>query len=113
LEALETEMPFTVRDALLPVFPTVNPRLPPEEVIAKLPALPDVLLVIASLEPLASVMMLAVTPRPAVLMAFLRSVSVSTPLPVVIVVGVPSAGVIVTVSPAGKSDVALATALEE
>ena len=110
-EALEMSMPFTVSEALAPVAPEVNPRLPPEEETVKLPALPLVSLTSASREPDASVTILAVTPAPALLIAFSRSVSVSTPLPVVMVVAVPLAGVMVMVS-AGRSVVALATALE-
>lgn len=56
--------------------------------------------------------MFAVTPAPELLIAFTRSVSVSTPLPVVMVVAVPPLGVMVMVS-AGKSVVPLATASEE
>ena len=57
-------------------------------------------------------MMLAVTPSPALLIAFSRSVKVFTPLPVVMVVAEPPAGVMVMLS-AGRLVVALATAPEE
>jgi hypothetical protein len=103
-------MPFTESVALMPWAPAVNPKLPPEETL-KPPALPLVLLTRANREPDASVTILAVTPAPELLIAFSRSVSVLTPLPVVMVVAVPLAGVMVMVS-AGRSVVALATALE-
>ena len=105
-------IPFTVSDAFVPVAPGVKPKAPAEDATVKLPALPLVLLTTARREPEASVTMLAVTPRPAVLMAFSRSVSVFTPLPVAIVVAVPPAGVMVML-PAGKSVAEVATALDE
>lgn len=112
LEALEMEMPFTLSKASTPLSAGVKPKLPPEALAVKLPALPELLLVIARREPLASVMILAVTPSLSPLMAFFRSVRVLTPLPVVIVVDDPPAGVMVMVS-AGKSVVEVATAEEE
>jgi hypothetical protein len=87
-------------------------KLPAKLDLADASALPLVLLTTARREPEASVTMLAVTPRPAVLMAFSRSVSVFTPLPVAIVVAVPPAGVMVML-PAGKSVAEVATALDE
>jgi hypothetical protein len=110
-EALEMLMPFTESEALRPWAPAVNPKLPAVEETLKPPALPLVLLTRANREPDASVTILAVTPAPELLIAFSRSVSVLTPLPVVMVVAVPLAGVMVMVS-AGRSVVALATALE-
>jgi hypothetical protein len=78
----------------------------------KFPLLPDVLLVIASRVPEASVMMLAVTPSPALLTAVSRSDNVSTPLPVLIVAVLPLLLVRVKVSD-GRIVLALATTVEE
>ena len=111
LDALVMAIPLTVSEASTPVAPAVKPKLPPEEETEKLPALPLVLLTIARRDPVASVTMLAVTPRLSLLMAVLRSESVLTPLPAVMVVAVPPLGVMVMVS-AGRAVVALATALE-
>jgi len=110
-DALVMAIPFTVSDALVPVAPAVKPKLPPEELTVKLPVLPLVLLTMASREPVASFTMLADTPRLALLIEFSRSVSVFTPLPVVMVVAVPPLGVMVIVS-AGRSVLAVAATLE-
>jgi hypothetical protein len=78
----------------------------------KFPVLPDVLLVIASRAPEASLMMLAVIPSPALLTAVSRSVNVLTPLPVVIVAALPLLLVMVKLSD-GRVVLALATAVDE
>ncbi len=109
-DALLIVIPFTVSDALAPVAPAVNPKVP-DDATEKAPALPDVLLTSASLDPLESVTMLAVTPAPAALIAAAKSERVFTPLPVVMVVAVPPLGVMVMV-PAPKSVVEVATAFE-
>jgi hypothetical protein len=112
LEALVIPIPLIVSEALVPVAPCANSKLVPVDETEKLPALPEVLLVIASLDPDASVMMLAVTPRPALLIELSRSLSVLTPLPVVILEESPLLFVIVMLSD-GRSVDALATAVEE
>ncbi len=109
--ALEMLIPFTVSEAFLPVTAVPKSKSVPVEVTVKFPVLPDVLLVIASRTPEASVTMLAVTPSPAPLTAVSRSVNVLTPLPVVIVAAVPLLLVIVKLSD-GRAAVALATVVE-
>jgi len=47
-DALEMLIPFTVREALLPACACVKPKLPPDDDTVKAPALPVVLLTIAS-----------------------------------------------------------------
>ena len=89
----------------------MNPKPVPVEVTVKLPPFPEVLLVIAIREPDASLMMLAVSPKPALLMAACRSASVLTPLPVVMVAAVPPLLVIVKLS-VGSAVEVLATAVE-
>ena len=110
--ALDMPIPFTVSDALLPVTACAKEKPVPVEETVKFPLLPEVLLVIARRAPEASLIILAVTPRPAALTAVSRSVSVFTPLPVVIVEAVPLPFVIVILS-AGSAVVADATAVEE
>jgi len=109
--ALEMLIPFTVREAFLPVTAVAKAKLVPVEVAVKFPALPEVLLVIARRAPEASVMMLAVTPSPAALTAASRSVNVFTPVPVVIVAVVPLLLVMVKLS-AGTAVAAVAIVVE-
>ena len=84
-----------------------------DDVTVKFAALPDELATIASREPLASVTTFAVTPRPAVLIALARSLSVFTPLLPTVMVSEPLAVVIVNDSPEGSAVVLLATVVDD
>lgn len=111
-EALEIEIPFTASDAFAPVTASVSPKLEGSEVdTVKLEALPEESLTTESRAPFASVTTVAVTPRASALMALARLLSVFTPLPMVMVVALPPAGVMVSV-PLGRSVEALATVVE-
>ena len=108
---LEILIPFTVSKALLPDTADANPKPVALEVTVKLPLLPEVLLAIAILEPDASIMILAVSPRPDPVIAVCRSASVLTPLPVVMVADLPALFVIVKLS-TGSAMEAFATVVE-
>ena len=110
LPALERLRPSTEKEALLPE--TIWPKLrPPPLPTEKLAALPEVLLTMASRAPLASVTTLAVTPRLSALMVLATSFRVPVPVPVEMVVTVPSGPVMVKL-PAARGVLALATVPE-
>jgi hypothetical protein len=108
---LDMLTPFTVSEAFNALPAVAKAKVVPVELAVKLPALPEVSLVSTSRAPEVSVAMLAVTPIPALLMEFSRSVNVSVPL-VVSVTPAPLLLVRVKLS-AGRAVVALATVVEE
>jgi len=110
-DALTIWMPSMVRDALAPVTAGAKVSPPATGATVKLLAAPDVSLTIASLAPVASVMTLAVTPRPSLFMVLATSVRVLVPVPVDIVVVLPVGPVMVKL-PAAKGAVALETVPE-
>ena len=78
--ALEMEMPSTVREAFTPVTAWVKPRPDePDGVMEKLAVLPELLAIMASLEPVESVTTLAVTPRLSALIWLATPESVCVP----------------------------------
>jgi hypothetical protein len=110
-DALETLIPSTVSDALAPVAASVNPKSAGSvELIVKFAADPELLATRASLEPVASVITLAVTPSLSLLISLATSERVSVPS-VVMVVGVPLPVVMVKL-PAGSAVEALVNAAD-